>query len=100
MEFGLEKYAKITFKRGKLTHLQNLVIDINKEIQELEQGKTYKYLGIEKGKGLQHQQMKERLKQEYNKRLRIILKSELIRNKITAIWGTSCSSNEVQFWYN
>ena len=27
MEFGLEKCAKITFKRVKLTHLQNLVID-------------------------------------------------------------------------
>ena len=40
MEFGLEKYAKIAFKRGKLVHLQNLVVDINIEIQELEQGKT------------------------------------------------------------
>ena len=39
MEFGLEKCARITFKRGKLTHLQNLVIDTNREIQELEQGK-------------------------------------------------------------
>ena len=37
MEFGLEKCAKITFKRGKLTHLQNLVIDTNREIKELEQ---------------------------------------------------------------
>ena len=27
-------------KRGRLTHSQNLVIDINREIQELEQGKT------------------------------------------------------------
>jgi hypothetical protein len=44
MEFGLEKCAKITFKKGKLIHLQNLVVDINREIQELEQGKTYKYL--------------------------------------------------------
>ena len=44
MEFGLEKCAKITFKRGKLTHLQNLVIDTNREIQELEKGKTYKYV--------------------------------------------------------
>jgi len=33
MEFGLEKYAKITFKKGKLTHSQNLVIDTNREIQ-------------------------------------------------------------------
>jgi hypothetical protein len=55
MEFGLEKCAKITFKRGKLTHLQNLVIDNNREIQELQQGKTYKYLGIEESEGIQHQ---------------------------------------------
>jgi hypothetical protein len=63
-----------------------IIIIINREIQELEQGKTYKYLGIEKGEDIKHQQMKERLKQEYNRRLRIILKSELnARNKITAI---------------
>ena len=54
MEFGLEKCAKITFKRGKLTNLQNLVIDTNRVIQELEQGKTYKYLGIEESEGIQH----------------------------------------------
>jgi len=29
MEFGLDKCSKITFKRGKLTHSQSLVIDIN-----------------------------------------------------------------------
>ena len=62
------------------------MIDINREIQELERGKTYKYLGIEESEGIQHQQMKERLKQEYNRRLRMILKSELnARNEITAI---------------
>jgi len=85
MEFGLEKCAKITFKRGKIIHLQNLVIDTNREIQELEQVKTYKYLGIEESEGIQHQQMTERLKNEYSRRLRMILKPELnARNKITA----------------
>jgi len=59
MELGLDKCAKITFKRGKLTHSQNLVIVINREIQELEQGKTYKYLGIEEDEAIQYQQMKE-----------------------------------------
>jgi hypothetical protein len=44
------------------------VIDTNREIKELEQGKTYKYLGIEESEGVQHQQMKERLKQEYSRR--------------------------------
>jgi hypothetical protein len=36
MDFGLEKCAKMTFKKGKLIHSQNLVTDINTEIQELE----------------------------------------------------------------
>jgi hypothetical protein len=86
LQFGLDKCAKTAFKRGKLAHSQNLVIDINREIQELHHEKTYKYLGIEESEGIQHQQMKERLKQEYIKRLRLILKSELnARNKITAI---------------
>jgi hypothetical protein len=61
-------------------------VDINREIQELEQGKTYNYLGIEESDGIQHQQMKERLKKEYTRRLRMILKFELnAKNKITAI---------------
>jgi hypothetical protein len=61
------------------------VIDINTEIHELEQGKTYKYLGIEESEGMQHQQMKERLKQEYRWRLRMMLKTELnATNKVTA----------------
>jgi len=86
MEFGLKKCAKIAFKRVKLVHSQNLVIDMNREIQELEQGKRQKYLGIEESEGIQHQQMKERLKPEYSRRLRMILKTELnARNKITAI---------------
>jgi len=86
IEFGLEKCAKIAFKRDKLVNSQNLVIDVNREIQELEEGKTYRYLGIEESEDTQHQQMKERLKQVYSRRLRMILKSELnVTNKITAI---------------
>ena len=60
--------------------------DINREIQELEQGNADRYLGIEESEGIQHQQMKEKLKQGYSRRLRMLLKSELkARNKITAI---------------
>jgi len=96
----LEKCAKIAFKRGKLVHSQNLLIDINREIQELEQGETYRYLGTEESGGIQHQQMKERLKQEYSRRLRMILKCELsARNKITAV-GALAVRVEIQFWYN
>jgi len=54
MEFALEKCAKIALKKGKLLHSQNLIIDTNREIQELVEGKTYKYLGIEESEGIQY----------------------------------------------
>ena len=47
MEFVLDKCAEIVLKRGKLVQSQNLILDFNREIQDLEQGKTYQYLGIE-----------------------------------------------------
>jgi len=90
MDSGLEKCVNITFKKRKLIHWKNLVSDVNREMQELEQGKKYKYLGIEENDDIQHHQMKGRLKQEYRRRLRMILKSELkARNKITAIEALS-----------
>ena len=68
----------------KLIQAQNFMIDATREIQELEQGKTYKYLRIEKKDGIQHQQMREKLQQVYKRRLRMILKSELnAKNKNT-----------------
>jgi hypothetical protein len=55
MEFGLDRCAKIVFKKAKLVHSQNLMTDINREIQELEQGITYNYLKTEENEGIQHQ---------------------------------------------
>jgi hypothetical protein len=31
-EFGIDNFAKIVMKIGKLVHLQNLILDINREI--------------------------------------------------------------------
>jgi hypothetical protein len=76
MDFGLDKCAQIALKRGKVVHSQNLIFNFNIEIQEFKQEKTYKYPGIEESEGIQLQQMAERLKKEYTRRLRMILKSE------------------------
>jgi hypothetical protein len=51
-ESGLDKCAKIVFEKRKLVHSQNLVVDINGEMQELEQGKTHKHTGIEESDGV------------------------------------------------
>jgi len=60
MDFVFDKCAGIVLKREKLVQSQDLILDSNREIQDLEQGKTYQYLGIEESESMQHQQMKER----------------------------------------
>jgi hypothetical protein len=88
MEFVRDKCAKILRKKGKLVHSLNLLLEISREIQQLERGETYWYLGTEEREGI-HQQMKEGSKGEYTRGLRTISKSELnAKNKITAAGGS------------
>ena len=86
MEFGLDKCAKATFKRGRLTKTTDLELDVDTVIEELEQESTYKYLGVSEGDGIQHSAMKEKIRKEYYGRVRIVLKTELnAANKFEAI---------------
>ena len=77
MEFGLDKCAKATFKRGRLADSSNIELDLNTVIQDLEQEGTYKYLEISKGDGIEHSQMKEKIRKEHYRRILMVLKSEL-----------------------
>jgi hypothetical protein len=47
MKFGIDVYTKIVYKKGTLVLSRNLILDVRGEIQELEHGKTYMYLGME-----------------------------------------------------
>ncbi|KAF7218105.1 putative LOC107393841-like protein [Nothobranchius furzeri] len=86
MQFGLDKCAKATFKKGKLTSTSNIQLDQETVIMELNQEDTYKYLGVNEGDGIQHATMKEKVKKEYYRRVRLVIKSELnAANKIKAI---------------
>ena len=86
MEFGLDKCAKATFIKGKLTKTSNIDLNQDTTIKELDQEGTYKYLGINEGDGIQNAKMKEKIRKEYYRRIRMVLKSELNAiNKIEAI---------------
>eukprot|EP00795_Rhopilema_esculentum_P006461 gene6461-11909_t len=77
MRFGLDKCAKATFKRRKLAETSSIKIDENTNIEELDQKGTYKYLGIDEGDGIQHSAMKEKIRKEYYRRIKSVLKSQL-----------------------
>ena len=54
----------------------------------LEPGKVYKYLGEDESNGMKHSMMRERLRREYFRRMKVVLRTELYgRNKILAING-------------
>ena len=46
MEFGLDKCAKATFKRGKLISSAGIKLDVDTTIKELDSEESYKYLGV------------------------------------------------------
>ena len=86
MEFGLDKCAKASFKRGKKVSAEGIPLNDNQVIQDLDQAETYNYLGIEDGEGVQHHKMKVSIGKEYKRRIKLVFKSELnARNKIAAI---------------
>ena len=86
IESGLDKCAKASFKRGKKVSAEGIPLNDNKVIQDLDQAETYKYLGMEEGEGVQHHKMKVKIRKEYKRKIKLVLKSELnARNKIVAI---------------
>ena len=60
MEFGLDKCAKATFIRGRLTSTSKIKLDEDANLRELDQEETYKYLGIDESDEMQHAKMKKR----------------------------------------
>ena len=86
MEFGLEKCAKCTIKKGKKVKGTNIEIEDGQFIKDLESDSNYTYLGIEENATLEHKKLREKARTEYIRRLKKICKSELSpKNKITAV---------------
>ena len=81
MEFGLDKCAKASFKRGKILKTYNIIIDNKNILKELEHKETYKYLGVNEGNGIEHGKMKEKIRKECVRRVKLILNTELKSKK-------------------
>jgi hypothetical protein len=88
MKFGLDKCKTVHIVRGKLKEdSQVLLLPPGDHIEALcNKDDRYKYLGIMQLNTNKHQEMKASIKQEYCKRVRAVLQSELsAKNKITSI---------------
>ncbi|KAF2891214.1 hypothetical protein ILUMI_14959 [Ignelater luminosus] len=86
MEMGLEKCAKVTFKRGERVKSEDIEVGGSDLSKELGENEAYKYLGMNESRGIDETQVKDRLRREYIKRVRKVLKRELnSKNRMLAI---------------
>ena len=85
MKFGLDKCASVSIEKGKFKKSEG--IDLQEySIRALEEGETYKYLGIEETNQIDHQKMRKLHRDSYAKLLKTVLKTKLsAKNKISAI---------------
>ena len=77
MEFAIEKSAMFVTEKREIVKSIGIELPDGKVIKALQEGQTYKYLGILEADKFLGQEMKLKVSKEYFRRLRKVLKSEL-----------------------
>ena len=77
MKFGLDKCAKASFIKGRLTSTSEIKLNEDNSIRELDQEETYKHSVIDEGDGIEHAKRKEKIRKEYYRRAKAILHTKL-----------------------
>ena len=74
MEFGIEKCATLVMEKGKIVKSVGIELPDGKVIKSLQEGESYKYLGILEADKFLEEKMKLNVSTEYTRRLRKVLK--------------------------
>ena len=91
MEFGLDKCAVLVMKRGIKARCEGIQLPDGRMMEALDDD-GYKYLGVLEGADIKQKEMKEKIKKEYLRRVKLVSKSMLYGgNLIKAInaWAVS-----------
>ena len=86
MEFCIEKCTMQVIKSGKRHLTDGMELPSQDKIRTLEEKETYKYLGILEADTIKQVETKDKIKKEYLRRTRNLLKTKLsCRNLIKGI---------------
>ena len=77
MEFAIDKSAMFVTEKREIVKSIGIELPDGKVIKALQEGQTYKYLGILEADKFLGQEMKLKVSKEYFRRLRKVLKSKL-----------------------
>ena len=92
MEFGIEKCAMLVMEKGKIVKSVGIELPGGKVIKSLQEGQSYKYLGILEADKFLEEKMKLIVSKEYIRRLRKVLKSKLNAGNLVRGVNTSAVS--------
>lgn len=76
MKFGLQKCATLVMKRGKKIEDTGITMPDEQVIKDLDE-EPYKYLGVLETDRIKMDEMKDKIRKEYYKRIRKVLESKL-----------------------
>ena len=82
MEFGMEKFAMLVMEKGKIMKSVGIELPDGKVIKPLQEGESYKYLGILEADKFLEEKIKLNVLKEYIRKLRKDLKSKLNVGKL------------------
>ena len=88
MEFDREKCAMLVMEKGKIVRSVVTELPNGKVIKSLQEGESYKYLGILEADKFLEVEMKLNVSKEYIRRLRKVLKSKLNSGNLVRRFGT------------
>ena len=77
MELGIEKYVMLVMEKGKIVESVGIELPNGKVIKSLQEGESYKYLGVLEADKFLEEKMKLNVSKECIRRLRKVLKSKL-----------------------
>ena len=81
MVFGTEKFAMLVMEKGKIVKSVGIELPGDKVIKSLQEGESYKYLGILDADKCLEEEMKLNVSKDYFRRLRKVLKSDSSQKK-------------------
>ena len=77
MQFGIDKCAMLVRKKGRIVKSDGIQLPNDKVIKTLEEGQSYKYLGLLEAGEVMVNGMKDKVKKEYYRRVRKVLETKL-----------------------
>ena len=83
MVFGLEKCVVLVLERAKMIQTEGIELTDGKRMREVNLD-GYKYLGVLELESIMNREMKEKVKSEYIRRIKKLLRSQLNRANVIA----------------